>query len=124
MLRNLPRWLTQKGLVDEIHASGFEGRCDFCYVPQDFQSKVNHGHAFVNLTSPEAAAEFLREWQQKRHFSSAWRLQSPINISTARVQGLAANMSSPRMRRVRNSTFRPFVLEGRAAGLRIDARGP
>lgn len=102
--------------MNEIHASGFEGRCDFCYMPQDFHARVNHGHAFVNLTSAEAAAEFRRAWQQKREFSTAaGHLQSPINISTAKVQGLAANMSSPRMKRVRNSTFRPFVLEGGAA---------
>ncbi|CAK0833872.1 unnamed protein product, partial [Prorocentrum cordatum] len=63
MLRNLPRALTQRQLLDEVHSSGFAGKCDFCYVPRDFTSGQNRGQAFVNFSSPEVATEFRRAWR-------------------------------------------------------------
>lgn len=110
-IRNLPRKLSQKELVDAIHASGFEGRMDFCYVPRDFSSVENHGHAFANFVSPEAAAEFKVTWHRQKRLTS--QHQQAINISVATLQGLDANLKkwdNPRMKRVRNPVYWPFLL--------------
>jgi hypothetical protein len=113
MLRNLPRKITQQDLVDRIHTSGFEGRCDFCYMPRNFNSGENQGHAFVNFVTEEAASDFHKAWHRQRPFRTN-KNQPAINISAADLQGLSANLSkwdNPRMRRVRNPIYKPFMLE-------------
>jgi len=123
MLRNLPKWLTQDNLVSEIHLGGFEGRLDFCYMPRDLNSKLGRGHGFVNFTTPAAAVEFQGAWHQKKQWSMVSQIQAPINISTAAVQGLAANMGNPKRLRVRNPLNKPFVLEGKANDLGANPDG-
>jgi len=119
MLRSLPREVTQRKLLDDVSRSGFAGKCDFCYMPRDFASGENLGHAFVNFISHAAAVEFHRAWHGRPCCADRAVGESGIDISVAALQGLAANAAkwdSPRMRRVRNPDFKPFVLEGGAAG--------
>ncbi|CAK0855941.1 unnamed protein product, partial [Prorocentrum cordatum] len=105
MLRNLPCRLTQRQLLAEVHRTGFAGRCDFCYMPRDFASGENQGHAFLNFTSTAAAVEFNRAWSQRPLCAGQRTGPAGIDISVAAVQGLAANAAKwdiPRMKRVRS----------------------
>ncbi|CAK0832549.1 unnamed protein product [Prorocentrum cordatum] len=90
------------------------GSADFCYLPRDFASGKNMGHAFLNLVSSEAAAEFQRAWHGRPTCAGRPVGAPGVEISVASVQGLAANIArseNPRMRRVRNPEYRPLVLD-------------
>ncbi|CAK0872542.1 unnamed protein product, partial [Prorocentrum cordatum] len=59
MLRGLPREVGQRELLEEVHRSGFAGRVDFCYMPHDFASGKNKGHAFLNSRRTLSRARWL-----------------------------------------------------------------
>lgn len=114
MIRNLPRVLSQEGLLRELDQGGLGGQYDFVYVPSLFDAGESKGYAFVNFTTPEAAETCLRVWHRGRHCGVA-EDAPPLSISPAELQGLEANVrrwSKPRMNRIRNPRFRPFVLDG------------
>jgi hypothetical protein len=114
MLRNLSAMLSQRELLREIQTSGFGSQCDFCYMPRNFKTGENRGHAFVNFVSTEAAAEFRDAWRARR-LSGSHQGRPGISISNAALQGLAANIAkwdNPRMRRVRNPDFQPYIQDG------------
>jgi hypothetical protein len=122
MVRGLPQEVSQRDLLLEVQRShSFAGKVDFCYMPRDFASGKNRGHAFLNFVTHEAATEFHRVWHGRptcagRPATGA----SGVDISVAALQGLAANMAkwdSPRTRRVRNPDYKPFVLDSGAARL-------
>jgi len=111
MLRNLPRDLMHRDLVQEMNELGF--KYDFVYMPRDFTSGENRGHAFINLESAHEAIQFYKAWHRSRRFGISM-LQPSINISVAAQQGLAANVAkwdNPRMKRVRNPDFKPLFRE-------------
>ncbi|CAK0836878.1 unnamed protein product [Prorocentrum cordatum] len=118
MLSGLPRELGQFELLEDIHRSGFDGRVDFCYLPRNFASGNNVGHAFVNFVSSEVAAEFQRAWRGRSTCAGRLVGAPGVQIAVASVQGLAANIArseNPRMKRVRNPEYKPFVLDSGAA---------
>eukprot|EP00747_Dinoflagellata_sp_TGD_P150534 gnl/TRDRNA2_/TRDRNA2_177124_c0_seq1.p1 gnl/TRDRNA2_/TRDRNA2_177124_c0~~gnl/TRDRNA2_/TRDRNA2_177124_c0_seq1.p1 ORF type:complete len:430 (-),score=66.64 gnl/TRDRNA2_/TRDRNA2_177124_c0_seq1:207-1496(-) len=111
MIRNLPLFATQQDLIHELDTMGFAGLYDFCYAPSSFLTGQGKGFAFVNLTSEDSASEFLHTWHGSRRFGIK-ESDPPLNISIATLQGFEGNVakwSAPRMRRVRNPNFRPFV---------------
>eukprot|EP00927_Polykrikos_kofoidii_P042783 TRINITY_DN36839_c0_g1_i2.p1 TRINITY_DN36839_c0_g1~~TRINITY_DN36839_c0_g1_i2.p1 ORF type:complete len:965 (+),score=172.66 TRINITY_DN36839_c0_g1_i2:385-2895(+) len=113
MLRNLPHSLTQKRLIEELSNSGFSGLFDFCYMPSMFGTGNSKGYAFVNLTSPEALANFVVSWHGSRRFGIS-ASDPPLNVSEASLQGRIQNArkwDGPRMKRVRNPALRPLVIE-------------
>ena len=63
MIRNVPTNVSQCQLIEEIDASGFCELYDFVYLPFDFDSKRNKGFAFVNMSSPDVAARFVKLWK-------------------------------------------------------------
>ncbi|CAK0844294.1 unnamed protein product [Prorocentrum cordatum] len=118
MLRSLPQEMSQQELLGEVHRSGFAGRVDFCYMPRDFASGKTKGHAFLNFVSSEVATEFQRAWHRRKTCSGRPVGARGLDVSVAKLQGLAANISrweAPRLRRVRDPDFQPFVLGRRAA---------
>jgi hypothetical protein len=113
MLRSLPQEVGQRELLRDLATTGFADRVDFLYVPRDFASGKSQGHAFLNFISNEAAAEFHLAWHGRPTCAGRLAGASGLDITVAALQGLAANAGKwdrPRMRRVRNRDYRPFVL--------------
>eukprot|EP00929_Paragymnodinium_shiwhaense_P049796 TRINITY_DN25111_c0_g1_i1.p1 TRINITY_DN25111_c0_g1~~TRINITY_DN25111_c0_g1_i1.p1 ORF type:complete len:492 (-),score=63.53 TRINITY_DN25111_c0_g1_i1:327-1802(-) len=113
MLRNLPIFLTQRRLLEELDTTGFRGLYDFCYMPCCFESGHGKGFAFVNFALPEHAASFMNSWGATRKFGVT-QGQPSLNISYADIQGKDANTAkwdNQRLRRVRNPKLRPFIAE-------------
>jgi len=116
MIRNLPPQMTQLCLLKELDEAGFEGLYDFVYMPQSFNTNENSGFAFVNFLDPCTAGILVGRWHRQHRFGRSTK-QPPLNIAPADVQGLEANLHkwlTPRLRRVKNPNFRPFVLEEQA----------
>jgi len=122
MVRNLPGSVSQTDLIDDLNACGFRGLYDFCYMPSAFDwSKGENrgkGYAFINFVSSVPARELVRVWHLTLRFGMSSHGMG-LNISAAAIQGLDANIakwSSPRFRRIRNSSFRPFIAGAEVAG--------
>jgi len=110
MVRNLPTTLMQDDLLEKLDEAGFRGLYDFVYMPQSFDEREAKGYAFVNFESPAVAGTFMGAWHKSRQWGE--RCAQSINISPADVQGLEANKkkwSGPRMSRIKNPRFRPWV---------------
>ncbi|CAE8708865.1 unnamed protein product, partial [Polarella glacialis] len=111
MLRNLPKELTQPGLLEELDRSGFAELYDFVYMPGSFDAKEGKGYAFVNFSTTAAAGALVGAWHRSRRCGV--REDAPaLNISPAALQGFAVNVQKwavPRMNRIRNPGLRPFV---------------
>eukprot|EP00929_Paragymnodinium_shiwhaense_P049799 TRINITY_DN25111_c0_g4_i1.p1 TRINITY_DN25111_c0_g4~~TRINITY_DN25111_c0_g4_i1.p1 ORF type:complete len:582 (-),score=74.03 TRINITY_DN25111_c0_g4_i1:38-1603(-) len=111
MLRNLPIFLTQRRLLEELDVTGFKGLYDFCYMPCCFTTGHGKGFAFVNFALPEHATTFMNSWGAVRKFGIP-QAQPALNISYADIQGKDANAAkwdNQRLRRVRNPKLRPFI---------------
>jgi len=89
MMRNLPKKLSQKLLLEEIKSKGFGGTYDFVYVPVDMHTKSNRGYAFINFVEPKYAMAFKScyEGHQLTKYSS----RKVIAILPAALQGFEAN---------------------------------
>lgn len=112
MLRNLPCTVTQKQLLQELAASGFEGCFDFCYLPASFKNGTSKGYAFVNLINSDVLEMFVLKWHGSRRFGIS-QLDATITVSAATIQGKEENTkkwNAPRMKRVRNPALRPLVI--------------
>lgn len=117
-IRNLPYSLAQQDLLKAIEDSGFSGLYDFVYLPHKFKEHKNLGFAFINFVSEDAANKFTAEWQHTHRFTTRG-MRKPLNISPAVVQGRQANeknATSHKMDRVKNTSFRPMLLDGSAGG--------
>eukprot|EP00928_Gymnodinium_smaydae_P071921 TRINITY_DN55393_c0_g1_i1.p1 TRINITY_DN55393_c0_g1~~TRINITY_DN55393_c0_g1_i1.p1 ORF type:complete len:761 (-),score=143.78 TRINITY_DN55393_c0_g1_i1:91-2274(-) len=113
MIRNLPSNLTQKRLLDELAASGFNGQFDFCYMPSTFGTGVGKGYAFLNLINSQAMGNFVIAWHGSRRFGMGVS-EAVLNITAADLQGREQNVrkwDGARMRRVRNPALRPLVID-------------
>jgi len=112
MVRNLPPDLMQIDLIAELDEHGSEGAYDFLYMPSNFCSGRGKGYAFVNFTHKAAARRFVSEWHNGVRFG-AGQNRGALSISAAAVQGREANIKKwdvPRMRRVKNPSFRPLIV--------------
>jgi len=59
MIRNVPLSYTCDRLIDLLESMGFSKWVDFVYVPIKRTETLGVGYAFLNLTSPERAEEFM-----------------------------------------------------------------
>lgn len=58
MLQNVPLDYTRTMLLNLLDKEGFKARYNFLYLPHDFSRQTSLGYAFINLLSPEDAAQF------------------------------------------------------------------
>ena len=58
------RKYTQRKLLRELLAAGFQGKMDFIYLPLDPRTRSSRGFAFCNFTSPQAE-KLERGWRKK-----------------------------------------------------------
>lgn len=124
MMRNLPKKLTQHGLLEEINSKGFAGTYDFVYLPMDVESKVNRGYAFINFMDPAYAAAFKScyEGRQLGQFNA----RKVIAILPAVLQGYEANREHFATSRVAREDpgARPLFLRGPAEPAQAQAPAP
>lgn len=108
MLRNLPGFIEQCALIDELNRSGFAGLYDFCYLPRCFNTGSSRCYAFVNLVSPAVAASLQGAWHGSLRFGVM------LTVAPAEIQGYAANVrqwAGARIRRVKDARHHPFMIQ-------------
>jgi len=113
ILQNVPTNYTREMMVGLFDNNGFAGQYDFVFLPIDFRTKTNQGHAFVNLVNPLVAAQF---WDAFNGFSRWWRswMQEVCEVSWSRYeQGLEANVkryqNSPLMHEMVPDACKPAI---------------
>jgi hypothetical protein len=114
MLRNIPSAYSRADLVELLDQQGFHGSYDLVYLPADFQTELNHGYAFVNLTTTGHFERF------QEHFAgfSDWKVLSDkvceVFWSDA-AQGTEENIQryrdSPMMHESVEDRFKPALFE-------------
>jgi hypothetical protein len=110
MLRNIPNKYTQRMLLDQLNAMGYEGKYDFFYLPIDFRNRCNVGYAFINFLSNGTAKLFKNHLDGYR--LTGFNSQKICEVSYARVQGLDANVLHYRNSPVNGVTipeYRPLL---------------
>lgn len=85
MIRNVPNKYTQAAMLEVLHKAGFAGAFDFFYLPIDFRNRCGLGYAFVNMTSPAAAARLYRAFHTHRW--EEYNSKKVCEVTYARVQG-------------------------------------
>ncbi|CAK0800056.1 unnamed protein product [Prorocentrum cordatum] len=113
VVRNVPVLISQQDFIDEVNRSGFEEKYDFAWLPRDFKDGSGKGLAFINFKSVAAASAFAVAWHRSSRFSTndEASLKVRLNVSSADLQGLEANMrkwTCARMARVKNPNLLPF----------------
>merc|ERR1712173_185581 len=84
MIRNLPTRYTQRQLMEELEALGFEGTFDFFYAPKDFASMRTMGYAFVNFITTEWAMrcqEVLEGYVFKKHQQKSQKKMTRVSVA-------------------------------------------
>jgi hypothetical protein len=117
MMRNIPKTYTRANLLELLDQHGL--RYDFVYMPVDFQTELNLGHAFINFVASDDFERF------QEHFTgfSEWSVPSDgvceISWSEA-AQGIDENIQRYRDCSVMHESvadrFKPVLFE---RGLRI-----
>jgi len=119
MLRNMPNNQSRKMLLQILDREGFAGQIDFLYLPMDFATRASLGYAFVNFTTPSAAAAFMRTFDGFAQWSIPSRKVCGVSWSGPH-QGLEAHVeryrNSPVMHEDVPDTFKPVLF---ANGVRI-----
>eukprot|EP00434_Breviolum_minutum_P012873 symbB.v1.2.011346.t1/scaffold745.1/size165919/3 len=90
MLKNVPLKYTQRKLLRELLAAGFQGKMDFIYLPLDPRTRSSRGFAFCNFSSPQAAECFYSCFH--RRFLKAHSAEAPLEVAAAEVQGFEENV--------------------------------
>jgi len=112
MIRNLPLQVAQKAMMDALDNAGFKDCYDFCYTPSSFETGNSKGYAFINMKTPQLAAQLRDLWQRMRPFAG-FVGETSLSITPATIQGFEDNVAkwnAPRVKRIRNPNLRPFVL--------------
>jgi len=99
MLRNIPNKYTREMLIKQLSVE-FHGQFDFMYLPIDFKNKCNVGYGFINFRTHAACECFIHKFHgvDVRKCLPGLNSKKVVEVTPARVQGLAENI-----RRLRNS---------------------
>jgi hypothetical protein len=91
MIRNIPNRCSQRELIAELEAAGFQGCFDFLYIPLDLGTMSNVGYAFVNFTLPTHALRCMQALP-KHQFKRQRNAGKSVAVLPAHMQGLEANL--------------------------------
>jgi len=99
MLRNIPNKYTREMLIKQL-CIDYKGLFDFIYLPIDFKNKCNVGYAFINFRTFATCDRFINAFHgvEVRKCLPGLNSKKVVEVTPARVQGLAENV-----RRLRNS---------------------
>merc|ERR1712216_1021673 len=86
MIRNIPNRYTPQDLIDELPQE-----IDFMHLPKASKTVANLGYAFVNLTSPAAARDFIAEFEGHQ-WAKQTNSRKRASLSFAKLQGLQENV--------------------------------
>jgi len=111
IIRNLPVSADQAVVQTALTDAGLDGTYDYLYVPVRFNDGTCHGYGFINFTTAEIAAAFLKQWRGNRVFCHAWH-RKPLAVDVASIQGRAALVARNSKQVARNPRFR--TSEGRS----------
>jgi len=114
MIRNIPNRCTQIELVNELEYLGFAGTFDFLYIPLDKGTLSNVGYAFVNFSTPQAAAKCMTIFKGYRLLTHRRVSAKLSTASVAHIQGLEANLRHYENSAVKNARVqesRPIVMK-------------
>jgi len=119
MMRNVPHSYTCDKLIDLLESKGFAKWFDFVYVPINFTKCLGVGYAFVNLTTPERAEEFILAFEGFDGWDSSFS-KTACSMHWSVCQGLRENVkryrNSPLMSDDVPAFFKPVLLKN---GVRI-----
>lgn len=113
MIRNIPRQYADEEMLQQEWPA--ELGYDFLYLPRSRDGKGNLRYAFVNFASESHAAAFRAKWHGNR--LARFNEGKNLNISTAAVQGLEANVRYLREKSAEGGAkgarlCEPFILSG------------
>merc|ERR1712187_131590 len=63
IMQNIPPEYTRESLLELINQQGFLGLYDFVYLPMTFETKLNHGYAFISFTTMESLETFREDFK-------------------------------------------------------------
>jgi RNA recognition motif-containing protein len=111
MIRNVPCRLTQVELLQLLDENGFEDRYDFLHLPvaapMQRAPTSNLGYGFINFTEPEFAKDFQTTYEGSRLGVSCSAKECVI--TSAHIQGLAANLRHFRRTTINSSRHKPYI---------------
>jgi len=110
VVRNLPaRFSPQKML--EVWPP--DGTYNLLYVPYSMAKRSRLGFAFINMTSHEAAAEFMARWHGQKIVNE--RGVKRLDIIVADTQGFMQNLEqlkASKIGKIRNQSYLPLLFLG------------
>ena len=119
MICNIPNKFGVDEITKAIHSVGFEGLYEFLHVPQanhqapNFRAKRsgrNLGYAFIQLKTPDLAAQFENDFQNYQ-FAGTNSLKKCV-VEQARLQGFNApllNAIAKNNRNLARVTLEPCI---------------
>jgi hypothetical protein len=93
MVKHVPPWYTQKDMLEMVNSAGFVGQVDFLYLPGHVKGG-NRGFAFINFSSVETAQDFLHRFDGSYDLIGDDRVNRPLAVMAANLQGLKANVEN------------------------------
>jgi hypothetical protein len=114
MMMNLPQRCTRDMLAQTLDRHGFWGKYDFLYLPKDFRTGRNLGHAIVNLVSHADALRLRDCFDGFKEWEPCHKKVCEIRLDAV-LQGLRANVdryrNSPLMHESVPDDFKPILFE-------------
>lgn len=110
LVRNIPARLSYEQL---LRLWPPDGTYNLMYLPFNFESRRRCGHAIINMTSYEAAVNFISKWHGEKLVTCSRAKR--LNIGVAPVQGFFENLRQLKKRSVsqlRQNEFLPMAFIG------------
>jgi hypothetical protein len=119
MVKNLPNRVRVEQLIEKLNEIGFAGRCDYVYMPMDWQTHANKGFGFANFATPQDALEFATLVEGNGLFTGYSGSGKRVTTCPASRQGVVENLRSVSYTCRKDKVNFPWVLRsGALVGMR------